>query len=400
LIDVETWQAALNALRANKLKASLTTLGVVIGTASIVLVITVALTGKRYIIAQIEGVGANLVYAERVRSSSDQLAALADEITPADLDAVRASIPEVVEVAGTRDIPATVVVQGVERPITLVGVTEGFQRIRNLAVLTGRFLDADDMATHAKVCLLTRDLAALIFPDVNPIGHPVRVGELRFTVIGVFEERVVTFGQSEIQRESVIIAFPLVKYYAGTEFVKVLYAQANRPEDVSSVTHQVGAVMQTRHRPAASYRVENLTSLLIAAQRISLALSIVLVIVAFVALVISGIGIMNIMLVTVTERTSEIGLRKAVGAPRHKILAQFLLEATLMSGAGALAGILVAVVLSLAVRPLLPHPLTVPISSVSIVLAFAVSCGTGLLFGYLPASRAASLDPAEALRHE
>jgi putative ABC transport system permease protein len=400
LIDFETWHAALSALRANKLKASLTTLGVVIGAASIVLVVTIALTGKRYIIAQIEGVGANLVYAELVRAGSEQPAAISDEITTLDLEAVRASIPQAVEVAGTRDIPGSVVAQGVERPVTLVGVTEGFQRIRNLAVLTGRFLDADDIATHAKVCLLTRELADRIFPDTNPINRLVRVGELRFTVIGVFEERVATFGQSEIQRESVIIALPLLGDYAGTRFMRVLYAQANRPEDVSSVTQQVGAVLRARHRAAASYRVENLSSLLLAAQRISLALTIVLVIVAFVALVISGIGIMNIMLVTVTERTSEIGLRKAVGAPRRKILGQFLLEAALMSGAGALAGTMLAVVLSLTVRLLLPPPLTVPISGASIVLAFAVSCGTGLLFGYLPASRAASLDAAEALRHE
>jgi putative ABC transport system permease protein len=400
VIDRETWRLALTALRASKLKALLTTLGVVIGAGSIVLVVTVALTGKRYIIAQIEGIGANLVYAEHVRAGDEQHATLGDEITPADLEAIHASIPEVVEVAGTRDLPATVVVQGIERPVRLVGVTEGFQRIRNLAVLTGRFLDADDLATHAKVCLLTKELSDRIFGDTNPLDRVVRVGELRFTVIGVFEERVATFGQSEIMPESVIIGFPLMSYYAGNEFVKVLYAQANGPDSVASVTQQVDALLRARHRAAATYRVENLTSLLQAAQRISLALTIVLVIVACVALAISGIGIMNIMLVTVTERTSEIGLRKAVGAPRHTILGQFLLEAALMSGGGGIVGIVAAVALCLAVRAFLPGPLTIPISGVSILLAFAVSCGTGVICGYLPASRAANLPPTEALRHE
>jgi putative ABC transport system permease protein len=402
VIDRAIWEAAVTGLRANTLKTLLTTLGVVIGSASIVLVVSVSLTGKRYIVAQIEAVGANVVYAERVKSSSDQdpVTALSDEMTLADLDAVRTSIPEVVQIAGTHEIPATVVVQGVEHSVTLVGVTEGFQRLRNLVIRKGRFLDADEMGSRAKVCLLTRELAAGIFPDVDPIDRIVRVGELRFTVVGVFEERVTTFGQSEIQRESVLIPFPLLASYSGSEFVKVLYAQADRPETVPMVTRQVAAVLQARHRAAASYRVENLTSLLSTVRRIALALTIVLVLVAFVALAVSGIGIMNVMLVTVNQRTSEIGLRKAVGATRREVLAQFLLEAALMSGAGAIVGAVTAVMLTLAVAPLLPAGLSVPISGLSIALALVVSCGTGVLFGYLPASRAAHLQPTEALRHE
>ena len=402
VIDRAIWEAAITALRANTLKTSLTTLGVVIGSASIVLVVSASLTGKRYIVAQIEAVGANVVYAERVKSSSEQdpVMALSDEMTLADLDAVKTSIPEVVEIAGTHEIPATVVVQGAEHSVTLVGVTDGFQRLRNLVILKGRFLDADEMGSRVKLCLLTKELAAGLFPGADPIDRIVRVGELRFTVAGVFEERVTTFGQSEIQRESVLIPFPLLSSYNGSEFVKVLYAQADRPETVPLVTRQVAAVLQARHRASASYRVENLTSLLSTVRRIALALTIVLVLVAFIALGVSGIGIMNVMLVTVNERISEIGLRKAIGATRREVLAQFLLEAALMSGAGAVVGAAGAVMLSLAVRPLLPPGLTVSISGMSIALALVVSCGTGVLFGYLPAKRAADLQPTEALRHE
>src|SRR3990172_59774 len=202
---IETWIVAFDALRANKVKAALTMLGVVIGSACIVLVVTVALTGKKYIISQIEGVGSNIVYAQVVRAGAGQAAPLADEITLADLEAVRKAAPLAVAVAGTRETPMTVVVEGIERPINLVGVTEEFQSIRNLQILNGRFLDADDMISRSKVCLLTQQLAERIFPYENPVGHAVRVGELRFTVIGVFRERVSTFGQSEIKRESVVI---------------------------------------------------------------------------------------------------------------------------------------------------------------------------------------------------
>jgi putative ABC transport system permease protein len=319
--------------------------------------------------------------------------------------AVRQGIPEVVEVAGSNDFLMNVVVMSAEHPVRIVGITDGFQRIRNLVVLRGRFFDNDDMQTRGKVCLLTKDLADLAFPADDPVGKSIRVGELDFTVIGVFRERVATFGESEITRESMVVPFPLIKYYTGNQFVRTFYAQADRPEDVPEVTRQVTEILRSRHRAGATYRVENLTGILETAQRVSLALTIVLLLIAFIALLISGIGIMNIMLVTVTERTREIGIRMAIGAQRKEILYQFLMEAFLISGSGALTGIAIAValpVLAQAVLRLLPIPadVTIPISWLSVLLAFVVSCSTGLFFGYLPANKAARLQPTESLRYE
>jgi putative ABC transport system permease protein len=237
------------------------------------------------------------------------------------------------------------------------------------------------------------------------VGQEIRVGDLRFTVIGVFRERISTFGQTEIARESVLVPFGLITYYTGTEHISTLYVQADSPEAVSMVTRQVSQILKSRHRPGAEYDVENLTSLLESARKISRALTILLVLIALIALAISGVGIMNIMLVTVTERTHEIGIRKAVGAPRDAILYQFLMEAFLISGTGALVGIVIAVAIPIAINLVLrviPEAIgiRVPVSWVSVVLAFVVSCSTGLLFGYLPANRAARLHPTESLRYE
>ncbi len=394
----ETFLVACSALRANKLRAFLTMLGVVIGSACIVLVVTVALTGKRYVIAQIESVGSNLVYTEHVRSPN-QAMALSYEINLGDMEAVR-GIPQVVEVGGTREMRQAVVVGGVERPISFVGVTEGFQAIRQLVILRGRFFDADDMQSRSKVCLLTKELADRVFPYEDPIGKSIRVSELSFTVIGVFKERVATFGLSEIHGESVIIPFSLMKYYTGEDVVRVLYAQAREPEDVASVTRQVQEILRSRHPPGAVYDVQNLSSILAAAKRISTALTVVLLVIAFIALLISGVGIMNIMLVTVTERTREIGIRRAIGAPRREILYQFLIESFLISGAGAVAGILIGVSIPVLIQPLLPGNLRVPVSWLSVVVAFLVSSLTGIFFGYLPANKAAKLQPTESLRYE
>ncbi len=400
----ETWHLAVQALRGNKLRAALTMLGVIIGSGCIVLVVTVALAGKRYIVTQIEGVGSNLIYAQVIHTGASRVS-LGDEISLSDMEAVRQQIPEAAVVAGTHDIPMSVVVAGVERPVKLVGVTDGFQQIRRLVVFRGRYFDDDDMMTHSKVCLLTQELADRVFPNQNPVGQGIRVGDLHFTVIGVFRERISTFGETEISRESVLVPFGLINYYTGTDFLSTFYVQADSPDNVQAVTRQVAGVLKARHRPGAEYQVENLVSLLESARKISQALTILLVVIALIALLISGVGIMNIMLVTVTERTREIGIRKAVGAPRDAILYQFLMEAFLISGTGAVVGILIAVAIPVSINLVLrviPEAvgIRVPVSWVSVVLAFVVSCSTGLLFGYLPANRAAKLHPTESLRYE
>ncbi len=396
----ETWRVALEALGADKLRAFLTMLGVVIGSAGIVLVVTIALTAKRYIVRQIEGSGSNLVYAELVRSGQAGPVALNDEISIADLEAARQGSPLVVEVAGTQSMESSVVVEGAEHVVDLVGVTEGFNRIRHLIISRGRFFDAGDMSSQSKVCLITEELSSVVFPNSDPIGRTIHVGELSFTVIGVFRERVSTFGQSEISRESLLIPFPLLKFYTGNDFIRTLYAQAGRPEDVGALTWQVQAILQSRHRSSAVYEVQNLASILETARKISSALTITLLFIATLALTISGINIMNIMIVTVTERTHEIGIRRALGAPRREILYQFLFEAILISGTGGIIGVLIAVSIPLLTRPLLPGNLSVPVSWISVVLAFGVSCFTGIVFGYIPANKAAKLPPAESLRAE
>jgi putative ABC transport system permease protein len=402
----ETWSLAMQALRANKMRAMLTMLGVIIGSGSIVLVVTVALGGQRYVLSQIEGIGANLVSARVVSSGDAGSLTIEDQITPADLEAVKQGMPQLVsEVAAANALPMTVVVNGQERPVTLVGVTQGFNRIRNLAILRGRYFDSDDMDSRSKVCLLTEDLARRVFPFDDPDGKDIQVGELRFTVIGVFKERTATFGQTEIKQESVIVPFSLLQYYTGTQYFRTLYVLANRSEDIPVVTREVGDILQSRHRAGAQYRVQNSSGILETARQIALALMVVLILIALIALVISGVGIMNIMLVTVTERTREIGIRKAIGATRDAIRYQFLMEAMAISGTGALAGIAIGVAIPVLLNFLIgfiPEAagITVPVSWISVVLAFVVSCSTGLVFGYLPANRAAGLQPTESLRHE
>jgi putative ABC transport system permease protein len=395
----EAVAVAVDALRANKVRAVLTSIGVIIGSASIVLVVTVALTSQKFVISQIEAMGSNLVWVEMIKTP-EKAQPLSYEINSDDLAAARAQISDAQVVAGFNDLPMAVVVSGRTRPVRLIGVTDGYQQIRRLIILRGRYFDFADMESRSKVCLITKDLADRVFGVENPVGRQLRMGELTFTVIGVFRERAETFGLSELQKESVIIPFSLMKYYTGTDVLSTLQLQTGGPDKVATVERQVSRLLKSRHPAQAEYNVQTLTAILGAAKTISLALRIVLIVIAFIALLISGIGIMNIMLVTVTERTREIGVRKAIGAAQREIMWQFLIEAFLISGGGAVIGILIGVGIPVIVQQLLPGNLRVPISGMSVVLAFLVSCSTGLFFGWLPAKQAAALEPIESLRYE
>jgi putative ABC transport system permease protein len=402
----ETWGLTLQALRVHKVRAALAMLGVVIGSSCIVLVVTVALTGRKYVLQQIEGIGANLIYAYAVAPNGPESLPRGDLITPGDLQAIRDGIPsDLVNAAGANAVSLIVQANGQQRAANLVGVTPGFREIRHLQVLEGSYFVQDDFTSTNKICLLTKPLALRLFPNQNPIGQTVHAGEIDLTVIGVFQERAATLGASEIVPESVLVPFSLLHYYTGTDYYQNLYVQASGADAVPQVTSEVRDILKMRHRVGAIYSVQNLIGVLQTARDIARALTWVLIAIALIALTISGIGIMNIMLVTVTERTREIGILKAIGATREAILYQFLLEAFTISGAGALGGIVIAVSLRALVNFIMGifpdiGNITLPISWVSVVLAFVVSCATGLIFGFLPANRAARLQPIESLRHE
>jgi putative ABC transport system permease protein len=397
----EAFRFSLQALAANKVRTALTALGLLIGNASVILVVTISLTSREYILEQISGVGSNLITAYFDAGNRDASTVTADFIKLADVDAVRSQLGSRIKAATPVMAEFTgLVIDGKLRDVKLIGSDDQYAKVRNLILLAGRPLDASDVALRQKVILLTEYLARKLYGSQSAaIGQIVKLHNLQFTVIGTFKEKTDTFGLSELTRESILTPVTVLRYFLPNERIDPMYVQANQLDEVESVTRQVRTIIEGRHRAGANYYVGNLKGILDAAKNISLVLTIVLLLIAAIALLISGIGIMNIMLVTVTERTREIGVRLSIGAKRRDILTQFLLEAVLISFGGGLIGILLGVAVPLSI-PLFVDFIDIQVSKASIIVAFGVSFGVGLIFGLLPANRAARLNPTEALRYE
>jgi putative ABC transport system permease protein len=392
---------SLQALRANRLRTFLTALGLIIGNASVILVVTISLASKDLILDQIRGIGSNLVYANYQAGGQNAAQVQADFVKLADVQALRDTLGNtIIAASAVMNTNDQIVVNGKIREVTVNGVDEDYGRVRNIIILRGRALDQSDMVLRERVAMLTDKLAIRIFGSQDAaIGQTVKISQLQFTVIGTFREKTSTYGQGEITDETILIPITVMKYFLQYERVDPVYIEVRNAGDVPAVSDRVATILQKRHRPGAQYNVQNLKAILDTADSIASVLTIVLVIVSAIALLISGIGIMNIMLVTVTERTREIGLRMAVGASRREVLLQFLVESVLISLAGGTVGIVIGLLLPLSVR-MITTEVRVPISPLSILVAFAVSFTVGVGFGLLPARRASQLNPTEALRYE
>jgi putative ABC transport system permease protein len=398
LVFSEIFSFAYDTFCSNKVRFALTALGMVIGTASLILVVTIGMSGKQYVLNQIQAIGANMIDAEYQGGEMHNVTP--DLLTIDDMHAVLQQVPGIVAASPVVPLDDRIVIGGgKERDLRMLGVYPEYATVRNLVILSGRWFDAQDEQARNKVGVVQQKLAVQLYGSADDaVGQVITLSGLPFTIIGTFRERVDTFGQSEVTDNSVLIPYTVSRYFTGTADVRQLYFSAAEPSMVIPVTEQVRRVIQSRHRPESVYVVQNLTELVAVADRTANALTMVLLLISTVTLLVSGIGIMNIMLATVSSRIREIGIRKAIGATNREIRFQFLSEAILISLIGGIVGVVIGLAIPFSVRFFTEYRL--PISGLSAIVAILVSSLVGILFGTVPAARAAKLDPVESLRYE
>jgi len=268
-----------------------------------------------------------------------------------------------------------------------------------MKVVAGRFFDDQDSELFNKVCVITQKFAEKHFGDSDTaLGGSVKIMGLPFTIVGVFRESMETFGRSEIQDDTILIPYTLARRMAGTLSINQIYFTLYNSDSVPLGTQEIQRIIKSRHRPESQYTVDNLTDVLQVAEKTANAFTLILLLFAVITLIVGGVGIMNIMLATVSTRIREIGIRKAVGATRIEIEMQFLTEAVMISLVGGIIGTLIGLAIPISLRFF--TDVYIPVPFLAALIAIAVSCSVGILFGTLPARLAARLDPIESLRYE
>jgi putative ABC transport system permease protein len=406
----EAFLGALRALAANKLRAALTALGIFIGVAAVIATVAVGAGARQQVLKQIEALGANImmVWGSSVRPGGVSLGAgQRPNLSWDDAEEIPRQIPAIAVSAGFIRAHFQMV-SGNQNWVAAVQATEpGFFAAREWDVVSGRLFTTEEATAARKVVVLGATVAENLFGEEEPVGREIRIRTTPFEVIGVLARKGQT-AQGSDEDDAVFIP-----YWAGrrsvfgaprafARSVQAIVLKIHEGEDMAAVEEELRAFFRQRHRVAPNERdsvlIRNLTEAAQTADATSRTLSALLASIAAVSLLVGGIGVMNIMLVSVTERTREIGLRLALGARRRDILVQFLIEAVVLAVLGGVAGILAGIGLSQAAAGFAGWPVLVQADAV--LLAFAVAAGTGIVFGYYPARRAAMLDPITALRHE
>ncbi|MCU1322581.1 MAG: hypothetical protein JWM43_2230 [Acidobacteriaceae bacterium] len=402
MVYSEVVRLAIDSFRASKVRFLLTMLGMIIGSASIILVVTLGLTGKQYALNLLSSIGPNMVEMQYNGGNiiGPDNTSTPDFMTREDMSAVLEQVPGISYSSPMLETHDSISIGGgITKDTMLLGVSPEYKDIRNLAVVAGRFFDEKDSLAHTKVAVVVEPFARALYGSSSAaIDHTISVSGIPFTIIGVFKMRIDTFGQSEVGDQTILIPYPVARYFTGTDTVKEIFFSMKKSGDVVPASKQILAVIKSRHRPASVYTPFIMTSILSVMAQIADMLTIVLTLAAFVTLIVSGVGIMNSMLANIQARTREIGIRKALGATTREIRLQFLTEAVFLSLSGGLVGTVLGMALPLSVGFLTPFK--IPVSWWSAVIAMGTSVLVGVIFGTIPANRAAQLDPVETLKYE